>query len=45
MQRIITHDIPVNLVPLTHWGLYEEPSMPHFDVSVYLPHLKLLKKV
>ena len=45
MQRLVTHDVPVHLIPLTHWAEYEEPGMPEFDISFYLPPLKRLRNV
>ncbi|XP_063678788.1 checkpoint protein HUS1-like [Bolinopsis microptera] len=45
IQRLVTHDVPVHLIPLTHWAEYEEPGMPEFDISFYLPPLKRLRNV
>jgi len=44
-QRIVTHDVPITLIPLSHWKEYEEPTMPEFDVSIYLPPLRILRTV
>ena len=45
MQRLVTHDVPVHLIPLSHWQEYEEPGMPEFDISFYLPPLRKLRNV
>ncbi|XP_032812996.1 checkpoint protein HUS1 isoform X3 [Petromyzon marinus] len=42
-SRVVTHDIPVYVVPRQIWCDYREPSMPDFDVGIYLPPLKTLK--
>ncbi|RDD45634.1 Checkpoint protein HUS1 [Trichoplax sp. H2] len=44
-NRIITHDVPVVIVPQRDWYEYEEPDMPQFDVSIYMPQMKVLKQV
>ncbi|XP_078274726.1 checkpoint protein HUS1 [Rhinoraja longicauda] len=43
--RIVTHDIPVSIIPRKLWNDFEEPSVPDFDVSIYLPVLKIMKSV
>ncbi|XP_055513266.1 checkpoint protein HUS1 [Leucoraja erinacea] len=43
--RIVTHDIPVTIIPRKLWNDFEEPSVPDFDVSIYLPVLKTMKSV
>ncbi|XP_032905982.1 checkpoint protein HUS1 [Amblyraja radiata] len=43
--RIVTHDIPVSIIPRKLWNDFEEPSVPDFDVSIYLPVLKTMKSV
>ncbi|XP_048122796.1 checkpoint protein HUS1-like [Alosa alosa] len=45
VSRVVTHDIPVDVIPRRMWHDFKEPSMPDFDVSVYLPHLKIMKNV
>ncbi|XP_053560555.1 checkpoint protein HUS1-like [Bombina bombina] len=44
-SRIVTHDIPVSVIPRRLWNEYREPSVPDFDVSIYLPALKTMKSV
>ncbi|XP_071550219.1 checkpoint protein HUS1 isoform X2 [Panulirus ornatus] len=43
--RRVVHDVPVQLIPRRQWHLYQEPEMPQFDASVYLPPLRQLKHV
>ncbi|XP_031439684.1 checkpoint protein HUS1 isoform X2 [Clupea harengus] len=45
VSRVVTHDIPVDVIPRRLWHDYKEPSMPDFDVSIYLPPLKTMKNV
>ncbi|XP_071103105.1 checkpoint protein HUS1-like [Haliotis cracherodii] len=44
-QRLVTHDIPVHVVPRRHWQDFDEPEMPQFDVSIAMPPIKLLRNV
>ncbi|MEE6510277.1 hypothetical protein FKM82_029746 [Ascaphus truei] len=44
-SRIVTHDIPVCVIPRRLWNDFREPSVPDFDVSIYLPALKTMKCV
>ncbi|TNN31588.1 Checkpoint protein HUS1 [Liparis tanakae] len=44
-SRVVTHDVPVDIVPRRLWHEFKEPSMPDFHVSVYLPPLKTMKNV
>ncbi|XP_015276453.1 PREDICTED: checkpoint protein HUS1-like, partial [Gekko japonicus] len=44
-SRIVTHDIPVRLIPRKLWSDYREPVVPDFDVSIYLPVLKTMKSI
>ncbi|XP_074999013.1 checkpoint protein HUS1 isoform X2 [Calonectris borealis] len=44
-SRIVTHDIPVGVIPRRLWNDFREPSVPDFDVSIYLPVLKTMKCV
>ncbi|XP_076041010.1 hus1-like checkpoint clamp component isoform X2 [Oratosquilla oratoria] len=44
-SRLVVHDVPVSLIPRRLWHLYEEPEMPRFQASVYLPPLKQLRHV
>nr|XP_009682824.1 PREDICTED: checkpoint protein HUS1 [Struthio camelus australis] len=44
-SRIVTHDIPVGVIPRRLWNDFREPSVPDFDVSIYLPALKTMKSV
>ncbi|KAM3860281.1 checkpoint protein HUS1 [Diretmus argenteus] len=45
VSRVVTHDIPVEVVPRRLWEEFKEPDMPDFDVSIYLPALKTMKNV
>ncbi|CAL8399224.1 unnamed protein product [Arctogadus glacialis] len=44
-SRVVTHDIPVDVIPKRLWNDFKEPSMPDFDVSIYMPPLKIMKNV
>ncbi|XP_058686711.1 checkpoint protein HUS1 isoform X2 [Poecile atricapillus] len=44
-SRIVTHDIPVGVIPRRMWNDFREPGVPDFDVSIYLPVLKTMKSV
>uniref|UniRef100_UPI00358F15F8 checkpoint protein HUS1 n=1 Tax=Myxine glutinosa TaxID=7769 RepID=UPI00358F15F8 len=44
-SRVVTHDIPVQVVPQQLWSDHKEPAVPDFDVSIYLPPFKTLKSV
>ncbi|XP_074755912.1 checkpoint protein HUS1 isoform X2 [Athene noctua] len=44
-SRIVTHDIPVGVIPRRLWNDFREPNVPDFDVSIYLPVLKTMKSV
>ncbi|XP_029142709.1 checkpoint protein HUS1 isoform X3 [Protobothrops mucrosquamatus] len=44
-SRFVTHDIPVRVIPRKLWNDFREPSVPNFDVSIYLPVLKTMKSV
>ncbi|XP_063845384.1 checkpoint protein HUS1-like isoform X3 [Scylla paramamosain] len=43
--RTVVHDVPVLPLPRRQWHLYQEPEMPHFTASIYLPPLKKLRHV
>uniref|UniRef100_A0A3Q0R859 Checkpoint protein n=1 Tax=Amphilophus citrinellus TaxID=61819 RepID=A0A3Q0R859_AMPCI len=45
VSRVVTHDVPVDVIPRRLWHEFKEPSMPDFDVSIYLPPLKTMKSV
>ncbi|XP_029384655.1 checkpoint protein HUS1 [Echeneis naucrates] len=45
ISRVVTHDVPVDVIPRKLWYEFKEPSMPDFDVSIYLPPLKTMKNV
>ncbi|KAM4718577.1 checkpoint protein HUS1 isoform 5-T5 [Anableps anableps] len=45
LGRVVTHDVPVDVIPRRLWQEFQEPSVPDFDVSVYLPPLKTMKSV
>ncbi|XP_003407109.1 checkpoint protein HUS1 isoform X1 [Loxodonta africana] len=44
-SRIVTHDIPIKVIPRKLWKDLQEPVVPDFDVSIYLPVLKTMKSV
>ncbi|KAM4029390.1 checkpoint protein HUS1 isoform 2-T2 [Anomaloglossus baeobatrachus] len=44
-SRIVTHDIPVSVIPRRLWNDFKEPTVPDFDVSIYLPAIKMMKNV
>ncbi|KFO33036.1 Checkpoint protein HUS1 [Fukomys damarensis] len=44
-SRIVTHDIPLNVIPRKLWKDFQQPSVPEAEVSIYLPVLKTLKSV
>ncbi|XP_073237036.1 checkpoint protein HUS1-like [Porites lutea] len=43
--RSVIHDVPVGVIPQRNWEEYEEPAMPDFDVSIYMPSMKVVKNV
>ncbi|KAM8823325.1 checkpoint protein HUS1 [Spinachia spinachia] len=45
LSRVVTHDVPVDVVPRRLWHEFKEPGMPDFHVSIYLPPLKTMKNV
>ncbi|XP_071392741.1 checkpoint protein HUS1 isoform X2 [Centroberyx affinis] len=45
VSRVVTHDLPVDVIPRRLWHEFKEPSMPDFQVSIYLPPLKTMKNV
>ncbi|CAL8294887.1 unnamed protein product [Lota lota] len=45
VSRVVTHDIPVDVIPKRLWNDFKEPSMPDFDVTIYMPPLKIMKNV
>ncbi|KAG8510579.1 LOW QUALITY PROTEIN: Checkpoint protein HUS1 [Galemys pyrenaicus] len=44
-SRIVTHDIPVKVIPRKLWKDLQEPTVPASEVSIYLPGLKMMKSV
>ncbi|XP_066441120.1 checkpoint protein HUS1 isoform X2 [Eleutherodactylus coqui] len=44
-SRFVTHDIPVSVIPRRLWNDFKEPTVPDFDVSIYLPPIKTMKNV
>ncbi|XP_054983041.1 checkpoint protein HUS1 [Sorex araneus] len=44
-SRIVTHDIPIKVIPRKLWRDLQEPTVPASDVSIYLPVLKIMKSV
>ncbi|XP_056155540.1 checkpoint protein HUS1 [Lampris incognitus] len=45
ISRIVTHNIPVDIIPRRLWHELKEPGLPDFDVCIYLPPLKTMKNV
>ncbi|XP_056100531.1 checkpoint protein HUS1 isoform X1 [Rhinichthys klamathensis goyatoka] len=45
VSRVVTHDIPVDVIPRRLWHDFREPQMPDYDVSIYLPPLKTMRSV
>ncbi|KAF6019858.1 HUS1 [Bugula neritina] len=44
-SRTVIHDIPIKIIPSRLWDEYKEPDIPEFEVSLYLPPLKIMKTV
>nr|KAF6469584.1 HUS1 checkpoint clamp component [Molossus molossus] len=44
-SRMVTHDIPIKVIPRKLWKNLQEPTVPDCDVSIYLPVLKTMKSV
>ncbi|GFQ92569.1 checkpoint protein HUS1 [Trichonephila clavata] len=44
-SRFVVHDVPVLVIPRRLWGQFQEPSMIQFDVSIYMPSLKIVRSV
>ncbi|XP_072174015.1 checkpoint protein HUS1-like [Diadema setosum] len=44
-SRVITHDVPVTVIPRRLWSEYKEPKLPDFDVTICMPPLKVLRTV
>ncbi|XP_064612988.1 checkpoint protein HUS1-like [Liolophura sinensis] len=44
-DRLVVHDIPVNVIPKRLWDEFEEPELPKFDVNICMPHWKLLRNI
>ncbi|KAM5303704.1 checkpoint protein HUS1 [Glossophaga mutica] len=44
-SRMVTHDIPIKVIPRKLWKHLQEPAVPDSDVSIYLPVLKTMKSV
>ncbi|XP_025275799.2 checkpoint protein HUS1 isoform X1 [Canis lupus dingo] len=44
-SRVVTHDIPVKVIPRKLWKDLQEPTIPDSDVSIYLPALKTMKSI
>uniref|UniRef100_A0A673SQM8 HUS1 checkpoint clamp component n=1 Tax=Suricata suricatta TaxID=37032 RepID=A0A673SQM8_SURSU len=44
-SRIVTHDIPIKIIPRRLWKDFQEPAIPDADVSIYLPVLKTMKSI
>ncbi|XP_016044295.1 checkpoint protein HUS1 isoform X2 [Erinaceus europaeus] len=44
-SRIVTHDIPIKVIPRKLWRDLQEPTIPAAEVSIYLPLLKTMRSV
>ncbi|XP_015908683.2 checkpoint protein HUS1 isoform X1 [Parasteatoda tepidariorum] len=44
-SRIVVHDVPVLVIPRRLWEQFQEPTMIQFDVSIYMPSLKIVRSV
>lgn len=44
-SRFVVHDVPVLVVPRRLWEQFQEPAMIQFDVSLYMPSLKVIRNV
>ncbi|XP_037668970.1 checkpoint protein HUS1-like [Choloepus didactylus] len=44
-SRIVTHDIPLKVIPRKLWKDLQEPAIADSDVSIYLPVLKTMNSV
>ncbi|ELU00492.1 hypothetical protein CAPTEDRAFT_167069 [Capitella teleta] len=44
-SRLVTHDVPVNVIPRRLWDEFEEPELPDFDVTLFMPCVKILRNV
>ncbi|CAK9303692.1 unnamed protein product [Gordionus sp. m RMFG-2023] len=43
--RSIIHDIPINLISKKFWPDFQAPDVLPFDISIRLPHLRVLKNM
>ncbi|KAK2154553.1 hypothetical protein LSH36_265g01028 [Paralvinella palmiformis] len=44
-SRTVVHDIPVHIIPRRLWDEFDEPEMPDFDISIYMPNARVLRNV
>ncbi|KFM67376.1 Checkpoint protein HUS1, partial [Stegodyphus mimosarum] len=44
-SRFVVHDVPILVIPRRLWEQFQEPSMIEFDVSLYMPSLKVVRSV
>nr|CAG4638915.1 EOG090X0TJE [Cyclestheria hislopi] len=44
-SRLVVHDIPVSVIPRRLWDEYLEPANEDVDVTVLLPHMRLLRNI
>jgi len=44
-SQMVTHDIPVSVIPVRLWSEFLEPEMPDFHVCICMPSLKVLKNI
>lgn len=43
--RLISHDIPVTIIPIRDWPEYAVPSVPNINFSLRMPSLRSLRSV
>jgi len=44
-NRILTHEVPINIIHPRNWSEYQEPPVPDFDVSIYFPPVKSVERI
>ncbi|XP_023237915.1 checkpoint protein HUS1-like [Centruroides sculpturatus] len=44
-SRLVIHDVPVRVIPVRFWDEFQEPEMLQFDVSLYMPPLKIVRNI
>ncbi|XP_054710746.1 checkpoint protein HUS1-like [Uloborus diversus] len=44
-SRVVVHDVPVLVIPRRLWEQFQEPTMIQYDVSIYMPSMKVMRSV